>query len=208
MQFQFPQQGGAPGYGSAPSRRPPTRSRSEAVAAEPGSRRLSLASAPKVGEHSDPLGQPVRRVGEGLRPRPGAGWRRQGAKTRRTVPALLLRGICEVRVRGGTRAGPTRGCGDLRASGTRARGFGLCPVGGRPDPNTPGSRPTLPPQGRETSLFFLVLRKNKGKKILCTLYCFVLQTRQFSCLLGFSFFFSCIFPFLPFSFFTFPPFLF
>lgn len=64
-----------PAAGRGP-RRP--RSRSEAMAAEPGYRPLPLAPAPKVGERSDPLRQPVRRVGEGLRPRPGeAGGGRQ-----------------------------------------------------------------------------------------------------------------------------------
>lgn len=98
------------------------RSRSEAAATEHRSRRLPFASASKVGERSGPLGRPVLGVGEGPRPRRGS-WRRQGTRRdpgRGTFRAPWLRGISEVRIRGGTRAGPVQGCGARKARGPRA----------------------------------------------------------------------------------------
>ncbi|XP_047717828.1 translation initiation factor IF-2-like [Prionailurus viverrinus] len=55
--------------GGRRARRP--RSRSDAAAAEPGSRRSLSPLHPKSESAQPPLGRPVRRAGEGLRPRPG-----------------------------------------------------------------------------------------------------------------------------------------
>lgn len=85
MQFQFPQRGGTPGYGSAPSRRPPS-----APAAFPeggsgrGARLPPASSGPgtKSRRALRPSGPTGPQGGRRPEATTGGGWRRQGVKTR------------------------------------------------------------------------------------------------------------------------------
>lgn len=182
MPFQFPQRGGAPGYGSAPSRRPPS-----APAAFPQRRSgrgagfapVPVASAPEVGERSAPSGPIGPQGGRRLEATTGEDGRRRrraatpagaGAHSRRCCSGESAKFAFAV----GPGRGRRQGAGTSEAPGSARRASASAGFAGRPALHTPERRPPPPPPGSAdlaVSFSFLVLRKNKEHRMRSLLLC-------------------------------------